>query len=91
MLIPLSFCAAGVFFMNLIFMILLVLFNRASYYISNNTKTLSISIWVKILEILGFYELPSPTTSEMVSTIPCSIVRHVHGAATPLGKTLRHT
>ena len=70
MLIPLSFCVAGVFFMNLIFMILLVLFNRASYYISNNTKTLSISIWVKILEILGFYELPSPTTSEMVSTIP---------------------
>ena len=36
-------------------------------------------------------ELPSPTTSEMVSTIPCSIVRHVHCAATPLGKTLRHT
>ena len=30
-------------------------------------------------------ELPSPTTSEMVSTIPCGIVRHVHSAATPSG------
>ena len=37
------------------------------------------------------YELPSPITSEMVYTIPCGIVRHVHSAATPSGKTLRHT
>ena len=37
------------------------------------------------------YELPPPMTSEMVSTIPCGIVRHVHSATTPLGKTLRHT
>ena len=32
-------------------------------------------------------ELPSLIVSEMVSTIPCSIVRHVHSAATPLGKS----
>ena len=37
------------------------------------------------------YELPSLIASEMVSTIPCGIVRHVHSAATPLDKVLRHT
>ena len=31
-------------------------------------------------------ELPSPIISEMVSTIPYGIVRHVHIATTPLGK-----
>ena len=36
-------------------------------------------------------ELSPPMLSEMVFTIPCGIVRHVHGATTPLGKTLRHT
>ena len=36
-------------------------------------------------------ELPWPMTSEMVSTIPCGIVRHVHCATTPSGKALRHT
>lgn len=36
-------------------------------------------------------ELPPPMISEIVSTIPYGIVRHVHGAATPLGKTLRYT
>ena len=40
---------------------------------------------------LGSYELPPPTISEMVSTIPCGIVRHVHSATTPFGKPIRHT
>lgn len=36
-------------------------------------------------------ELPPPMLSEMVSTILFGIVRHVHCATTPSGKTLRHT
>ena len=39
-----------------------------------------------LIQSRSFDELPSPMTSEMVSTIPCSIVRHVHSATTPLGK-----
>ena len=50
-------------------------------------------VYVVILSLFAWLnnELPPPMLSEMVSTIPCGIVRHVHGAATPLGKTLRHT
>jgi hypothetical protein len=41
----------------------------------------------------GWYgdELPPPIKSEVVSTIPFGIVRHVHSATTPFGKPIRHT
>ena len=39
------------------------------------------------LDNLSDYELPPPMLSEMASTIPCGIVRHVHCAATPSEKT----